>query len=236
MDIFQRDGSILELIDSDHTFVNDALAKHYGLAAQGNASFHRIEGVRSSGRGGIFGLAATMSKQAGASRTSPILRGNWISEVLIGEKLPRPPKDVPQLPESVPSGLTERQMIEMHSSDPACAKCHARMDPLGFALENFDAIGRWRSGAEINSNAQLGDGTKLAGVQGLKDYIQNTRKSEFIRQFCKKCLGYSLGRAVQLSDEPLLEEMQKKLSDHGYKVSVVVDSIVASPQFQRVRE
>ncbi len=233
-DLYQRDGSIIELIDADHTFVNEALAKHYTLNST-EVDWHRVDHVRSKGRGGILGMAATLSKQAGASRTSPILRGNWISEVLIGEKLPKPPKNVPLLPETVPGGLTERQLIEQHSADPACAKCHARIDPFGFSLENFDAIGRWRGGPEINSLTALEDGTELAGYEGLKSYLLNQRRKDFVRQFCKKSLGYALGRAVQLSDEPLLTDMQERLEANNYRVSVVIESIVTSPQFQRVR-
>ena len=233
-DLYQRDGSILELLDADHTFVNKALAQHYALTSTDD-DWHRVDDVRSKGRGGILGMAATLSKQAGASRTSPILRGNWISEVLIGEKLPKPPKNVPVLPESVPAGLTERQLIEQHTSDPACAKCHARIDPFGFSLENYDGIGRWRSGPEINSVTALADGTELAGVEGLKSYLMNTRRKDFVRQFCKKSLGYALGRAVQLSDEPLLAAMQQRLEANNYRVSVAIESIVTSPQFQRVR-
>ena len=234
-DMFQSDRSLLELIDSDHTFVNPALATHYAINAPTGTDWQRVEGVRTKGRGGILGMAATLSKQAGASRTSPILRGNWISEVLIGEKLPKPPKNVPLLPDTVPGGLTERQLIERHSSDPACAKCHARIDPFGFSLENFDGIGRWRSGPEINSLTALADGTELAGYEGLKSYLLNQRRNDFVRQFCKKSLGYALGRAVQLSDEPLLSEMQQCLQANNYRVSVAIESIVTSPQFQRVR-
>jgi len=233
-DRYQRDGSILELIDADHTFVNSALAQHYALNST-EPDWQRVDDVRSKGRGGILGLAATLSKQAGASRTSPILRGNWISEVLIGEKLPKPPKNVPLLPETVPGGLTERQLIEQHSSDPACAKCHERIDPFGFSLENFDGIGRWRGGPEINSVAALADGTELAGYEGLKSYLLNQRRRDFVRQFCKKSLGYALGRAVQLSDEPLLTDMQQHLDANDYRVKIVIESIVTSPQFQRVR-
>ena len=131
--------------------------------------------------------------------------------------------------------MTERQLIEQHSADPACAKCHARIDPFGFSLENFDGIGRWRSGPEINSMTALADGTELAGYEGLKSYLLNQRRRDFVRQFCKKSLGYALGRAVQLSDEPLLSEMQQRLEANNYRVQIVIDSIVTSPQFQRVR-
>lgn len=239
-DLFVRDGSILELLEADHTFVNAALAKHYGMEGfadqpSDQQGWSRVKGIGKAGRGGILGLAATLAKQSGAARTSPILRGNWISEVLIGEKLPKPPKDVPQLPESLPSGLTERQLIEQHSSNAACAKCHARIDPLGFALENFDAIGRWRDGPQTDSRTQLTDGRTIDGVAGLRGYLLEVRRQDFVRQFCKKCLGYALGRAVQLSDEPLLDEMQAKLEANDYRVSLVIDAILNSPQFQRIR-
>ena len=140
-DLFQSDASLLGLLNADHTFVNERLAKFYDVAGIEGESWRRIEGIQQHGRGGILGLAATLAKQSGASRTSPILRGNWVSEVLLGEKLPRPPKGVPILPEEAPAGLTERQLIERHSSDEKCAGCHKRIDPFGFALEGFDAIG-----------------------------------------------------------------------------------------------
>jgi mono/diheme cytochrome c family protein/AraC-like DNA-binding protein len=234
-DWFQRDGTLLELLDSNYTFVNPALAEHYGIEGVHGADWQRVVGNRAAGRGGILTMATTLSKQAGASRTSPILRGNWISEVILGERLPRPPKNVPPLPDSLPAGLTERQLIEQHSSDPACARCHTRIDPFGFALEGFDAIGRSRSGPKVNTLAELSDGTELAGLQGLKDYLLNQRRHDFARQFCKKILGYALGRAVQLSDEVLLDDMQQKLAANDYRVTVAIDSIVNSPQFLRLR-
>jgi hypothetical protein len=238
-DLFQRDGSILELLDADHTFVNEDLAKHYGIADVTGPEWRRVDGLKQLGRGGILGMAATLSKQSGASRTSPILRGNWVSEVLLNEKLPKPPKDVPQLPDVVPAGLTERQLIEQHSSVPACAKCHARIDPFGFALEDFDAIGRRRGNAaglpNIDTRGQLLDGAAITGLEGLRSYLMNTRRDDFVRQFCRKLLGYALGRAVQLSDEPLLDEMHVKLKANGYRFSIAVDAIVRSQQFRTIR-
>ena len=115
----------MSLVDADHSFVNGALAKHYGMDIKGD-EWRRVEGMRAKGRGGILGFASTLSKQSGASRTSPILRGNWLSEVVLGDKLPRPPKGVPLLPEEAPQGLTERQLIERHSSDEKCAACLSR--------------------------------------------------------------------------------------------------------------
>jgi hypothetical protein len=238
-DLFQRDGSILELLDADHTFVNEDLAKHYGIAGVTGPEWRRVDGMKQLGRGGILGMATTLSKQSGASRTSPILRGNWISEVLLNEKLPKPPKDVPQLPDVVPAGLTERQLIEQHSSVPACAKCHARIDPFGFALEDFDAIGRRRGNATglptIDTRGKLLDGTAITGLDGLRSYLLTTRRDDFVRQFCRKLLGYALGRAVQLSDEPLLDEMQIQLEKNAFRFAAAVETIVISRQFRQRR-
>ena len=238
-DLFQSDASLLGLLNADHTFVNERLAKFYGVAGVEGEAWRRIEGIQQHGRGGILGLAATLAKQSGASRTSPILRGNWVSEVLLGEKLPRPPKDVPQLADTVPDGLTERQMIERHSSDAACAKCHQRVDPLGFALEGFDAIGRRRekgqTGLAIDTRTKLADGHEIDGLAGLRSYLLDQRRSAVVGQFCRKLLGYALGRETQLSDQPLLAEMQRKLAENGYRTSTAVLTIVQSRQFREIR-
>jgi hypothetical protein len=238
-DFLQNDRSILSLLDADHTFLNEDLAKHYSIAGVDGPQWRRVDGVRQHGRGGILGLAATLATQAGASRTSPILRGNWLSEVILGEKLPKPPKNVPLLAETVPEGLTERQLIARHSSDAACAKCHMRIDPFGFALEKYDAIGRFRTqdaaGLPIDAATKLMDGTPIDGPDGLRSYLLNDRRDTFERQFCRKLLGYGLGRAVQLSDEPLLDEIQAKLAANGHRVHVAIEAIVSSPQFRDIR-
>ncbi|MCB1080075.1 MAG: DUF1588 domain-containing protein, partial [Verrucomicrobiae bacterium] len=212
--LFQENGSVLSLLDADHTFVNGPLANHYGLELNGK-EWQRFDGLRAQGRGGILGFASTLAKQSGASRTSPILRGNWLSEVVLGEKLPRPPKGVPILPEEAPQGLTERQLIERHSSDAKCSACHQRIDPFGFALEGFDAIGRARtndtSGLAIDTRAKLPDGVAIEGLAGLRSYLVNTRGDDFLRQFSRKLLGYALGRSVQLSDTPLIGSMLTRL-------------------------
>jgi mono/diheme cytochrome c family protein len=238
-DFLQNDRSILSLLDADHTFLNEELAKHYSIAGVAGPQWRRVDGVRQHGRGGILGLASTLATQAGASRTSPILRGNWLSEVILGEKLPKPPKNVPLLAETVPEGLTERQLIARHSSDAACAKCHMRIDPFGFALEKYDAIGRFRTqdaaGLPIDAATKLMDGTPIDGPDGLRSYLLNDRRDTFERQFCRKLLGYALGRAVQLSDEPLLDEIQARLAANGHRVHVAIEAIVSSPQFRDIR-
>lgn len=239
-DMFQNDGSLLSMLDADHTFLNEALANHYGVPGVSGEAWRRVDGTRAHSRGGILTLATTLAEQSGASRTSPILRGNWISETLLGERLPRPPKDVPVLPETVPPGLSERQLIERHSSDKACAKCHARIDPYGFALENFDAIGRYREqdaeGHPIDTKTTLVDGQSIEGLEGLRNYLLNDRRETFIKHFCRKLLGYALGRGVQLSDEPLLQEMVTQLAENDYRFSTAVETIILSDQFRMIRD
>jgi hypothetical protein len=243
IDLFRRDLPVLELLQANHTFVNEPLAKHYGwswdeLRPNGiddGQGWMRVDNSQSADRGGILTMASVLSKQSGASRTSPILRGNWLSEVVLGEKLPRPPKNVPVLPDTTPEGLTERQLIEKHSFDPACAKCHARIDPFGFAMEGFDAIGRRRDQALHDTKTRLMDGTAIEGWQGLRDYLAVQRKQDFLKQFCRKLLGFALGRAVQLSDQPLIDDMMNQLANHDHHVRQAIHAVIQSPQFQTVR-
>jgi hypothetical protein len=228
IDLFQNDGSVLSLLDADHTFVNADLARHYGLDIAQLSDWTRIDGLHEKGRGGILGFAATLAKQAGASRTSAILRGTWLSEVVLGEKLPIPPKGVPTLPEEAPADLTERQLIERHSRDENCKGCHNRIDPFGFALEGFDAIGRART---ADTKTILPDRTAVDGLGDLRNYLLTQRRDDFARQFCRKLLGYALGRSVQLSDKPLIDTMVAS----DLRFGTLVEHIVRSPQFREVR-
>ena len=239
-DFFQNDRSVLGLLDADYTFLNDRLAKHYGVPGMTGTNWQRVDGMKKFSRGGILGQAAILAKQSGASRTSPILRGNWVAEVLLGEKLPRPPKDVPRLPEDeATETLTVRQLTEKHTTDPKCYGCHKRIDAFGYTLESFDAIGRWRErdlgDRQIDTRAKVLDGTELNGSEGLRDYLLTKRRDAFLKQFCRKLLGYSLGRAVQLSDGPLLTEMHTQLKANDYRIGVAVELIVRSRQFREIR-
>jgi hypothetical protein len=240
-DLFQNDGSVLDILAADYTFLNEELARHYGVPGISGNAWRRVNGMKPFSRGGILGQATTLTRQSGASRTSPVLRGNWISEVLLGERLPRPPKGVPQLPEdeTATEGLTVRQLVEKHASDAKCAVCHVRIDPLGFALEGFDPIGRRRDkdlgDRPIDIRAKTIDGAQFEGLDGLRNYLLTTRRDAFVRQFCRKLLGYALGRSVQLSDEPLLAEMQSELAAKDYNVVSAILMIVKSPQFREIR-
>lgn len=240
-DLFQSNGRVAEVLDADQTFLNQELAEHYGIPGVTGPEWRRVSGVRKYERGGILRQATTLAKQSGASRTSPILRGNWVSEVLLGERLPRPPKGVPPLPddEAAIKDLTVRQLVEKHTTDVKCAVCHRRIDPFGFALEQYDAIGRWREkdlgGRPIDTRTRTPDGRAIAGAAGLERYLLEDRRDAFIRQFCRKLLGYALGRAVQLSDEPLLAEMRAELESHDGRILAAVLAIVRSRQFREIR-
>jgi hypothetical protein len=263
-DLFQRDGSVLDILDSDYTFLNADLAKHYGIPfevrgekGEGRSApalsprtsnlspltsdgWQRVDGVKKFSRGGILAQATTLAKQSGASRTSPILRGNWLCEVLLGEKLPRPPKDVPRLPEDeATETLTVRQLTQKHSTDPKCYGCHRRIDPYGYSLEAYDAIGRFRDhdlgGRPIDMKTKVMDGAEIEGLDGLRSYLLSERRDAFLKQFCRKLLGYSLGRSVLLSDNPLINEMRDQLKKHDYKVSTAIETVVRSKQFREIR-
>ncbi len=241
-DLLRHGGAVVELIDADHTFLNETLAKHYAIDGVVGEQWRRVDGVKKHGRGGVLGLASVQSKQAGASRTSPILRGNWVVETLLGEKLPLPPPGVPELPESEigNDGLTMRQITERHVSDAQCASCHQRIDPFGLAIEQFDPIGRLREqdlgGLPIDASATLSDGTLLIGIDGLKSYLMTHKRDTFVRVFYQRLLGYALGRSVSIPDHALLDEMMRRSDNGTASVTEAIIAIVQSQQFQRPME
>ena len=239
-DLFQSDRAVTSLLDADYTFLNDTLAKHYGIPGISGPQWRKVDGVRKYGRGGVLGLASVQTKEAGASRTSPVLRGNWVVETLLGEKLPRPPANVPQLPEVEGTDkLTVRAMVERHAKAPECAVCHVRIDGFGFALEKYDPIGRLREkdlgGLAVDTKAKLKDGTEFDGIDGLRTYLLTKKKDVVVRLFCRRLLGYALGRATTLSDTALLDEMVSELHRNEGRIGAAVLAIVKSPQFKMVR-
>ena len=234
-DLFRSDRPVTNLLDADYAFLDETLAKHYGIPGVKGPQWRRVEPVRQYGRGGILGLASVQAKQSGASRTSPVLRGNWVVETLLGEKLPRPPANVPILPdEESTDKLTTRQMVEKHVSDRSCAVCHVRIDPFGFAFENFDAIGR-RLKQPADAKAKLRDGTEFEGIDGLRNYLLTKKKDVVVRLFCQKLLGYALGRTTTLSDTSLIDEMMVELNKNEGRVTAAVFAILRSPQFRMIR-
>lgn len=238
-DALSNDRSVLDLLSADYTFLNERLANFYGIPNVMGEQWRKVEEVRQYGRGGVLTLAATLSKQSGASRTSPILRGNWLCEVILGEKLPKPPKNVPVLSELPPEGMSERELIELHSSEESCAKCHRRIDPYGFSLENYDAIGRYRvkdaAGLTIDAKTKLPDGQELQNADDLRSYVESKRANDFVKQFNRKLLGYALGRSVQLSDEPFLRALLQLQQSNRYNITETICQIVLSKPFRQIR-
>ncbi|AWM38774.1 Planctomycete cytochrome C [Gemmata obscuriglobus] len=240
LDLFQNDRTVASVLDADHTYLNELLAKHYGVPGVTGPQWSKVDGVRKYGRGGVLGLASVQTRESGASRTSPVLRGNWVVEALLGEKLPRPPANVPQLPEVEGANkLSVRQLVEAHAKAPECAVCHVRIDPFGFAFEGYDPIGRLREkdlgGLPIDTRAKLKDGTEFEGINGLRSYLLANKKDVVVRLFCKRLLGYALGRSVTLSDTALIDEMVLALAKNDGRVTAAVQAIVRSPQFRTVR-
>lgn len=240
-DLFRRDRSVIDILDADYTWLNRELADHYGIPEVSGSEWRRVRGIKRYQRGGVLGMGSMLSKQSGASRTSPVLRGNWIFETLLGNHLPKPPPNVPELPEDErhTQGLTVRQMVERHRSLPGCATCHDRIDPLGLALEGFDPIGRRRTrdlaGRPVDSGVELRPGIEFRDLAGLRTYLLEHRREEFLRNFCRKLLGYALGRSVEVSDEPLLDEVLQSLERADFRFSAAVATIVRSPQFLNQR-
>ena len=183
-------------------------------------------------------MGALLTKTSYPHRTSPVLRGNWLLQAVLGTRTPPPPNDVPKLDESVASAQSVRERLERHRADKACASCHDKIDPLGFALEAFDPIGRLRArdeaGIPVDTSAKTRDGRTFQGADGLRPYLAS-REEEFLGVFCRKLLGYALGRTVLPTDQPLLDTMKRRLQKEDGTFSTAVLAVVESKQFTHRR-
>ena len=235
-DAIVNDRPVADLLDADAVVINEIVAKHYGIPGVIGSNWRRVENVSAYGRGGFVGLGAVLAKTSAASRTSPVKRGAWVVQML-GEPLPKVPAGVPPLPETPPEGLSVREITERHRKDPACANCHLRIDPYGMTLESFDALGRLRATADLE---QLDDtathlsGIEIDGVAGLRDYLAGPRREDVLRSLARKLTGYALGRAVQLSDRKLVNELTKMMVE-GARWSDVMLALVRSEAFRCIR-
>ena len=242
IDLVQRDGSVLDFLDGDYTLVNPVLAKHYGMPVASDApdEWSRVDEAHRYGRGGLLPMAVFMTKNAPGLRTSPVKRGYWVVRRLLGEEIPPPPANVPALPsdESKLGDLTLPQILVQHRQDRNCAACHEHFDSIGLAFEGFGPIGERRSvdlgGKPIENHAVFRDGSDGTGLDGLRTYLRR-RQNEFVDNLCRKLLAEALGRTLQLSDEPTIDQMRAKLKTDGYRFGALVDAIVTSPQFLNKR-
>lgn len=233
--IFQNDRPLTELIDSDYTFVNQRLAAIYGLDEVTGSELRKVS-LADDNRGGVIGMAAIHTLTSYPLRTSPVLRGRWVLEALLGEKVKPPPPDVPALEEhsEETKNLSLRAQLEQHRLKAECASCHDKMDPLGFGMENFDVLGRWREmdrGQPIDTKGTLPNGQSFTGPSGLKKILMG-RKDDVVRHLVRKMMGYAYGRELNKFDNCVVDKAMEALKANEYKPSVLVEQIALSFPFR----
>ncbi len=236
--IFREDRSLLDLLTADYTFVNERLADHYGIPKIYGSQFRRVA-VTDPNRRGLLGQGSILTVTSYPNRTSVVLRGKWILENLLGTPPPPPPPDVPELKaEKNGKTLSMREQMQAHRANPICASCHARMDPIGFALENYDGAGKWRdedAGARIDASGQLPDGTRFEGPAGLSEVLLTKYREDFVRTATEKLLTYALGRGVEHYDNPTIRAISREAARDNYRLSSLILAIVKSTPFQMRR-
>ncbi|MXZ39829.1 MAG: DUF1592 domain-containing protein [Holophagales bacterium] len=237
--ILREDRSALDLVQADYTFLNERLAKHYGIPHVYGSRFRRVELDDDSVRGGLLRHGSILTVTSFATRTSPVVRGNWVLGNLLGVPPPPPPPDVPDLPEAkiVAKELPMRERLSAHRDNPACSGCHRLMDPVGFALENYDAIGRWRTvdaGFPIDASGELWDGTALGGVRELESAML-ARPELFLTTLTEKLLVFGTGRGVTATDAPAVRAILRRAETDDYRLSSLIQAVVASDPFQMRR-
>lgn len=233
--VVREDRSVLEFIDARYTFLNEPLAKHYGIEGITGDNFRKVT-LASNDRGGLLTQASILTVTSNPTRTSPVKRGKWVLEQMLGTPPPPPPPNVPELEKGQLTG-TLRQRMEQHRKNPACASCHARMDPLGFGLENFDAVGAWRTkdaDAAIDSSGVLPNGKKFAGAAQLKTILME-KKGQFTKNLAEKLLTYAIGRGLTHTDKCQVDAVVNSVEKQGYRFSALVSAVVQSDPFRKRR-
>ena len=244
--VLREDRSVLEFLDADYTFLDQRLARLYGISGVEGEQFRRVslktvgDADAASARGGLLTQASILTLTSNPTRTSPVKRGKWVLENILGAPPPPPPPNVPKLEEGKKAELkgTLRQRMEQHRDDPACASCHARMDPIGFGFENYDGIGAWRERegeAAINPSGELVSGESFNGPGGLKAILLNQKRDDFVRCLTEKVLTYALGRGLEYYDQCAVDQISRKLSKEQFRFSVLVVEVVKSTPFQMRR-
>lgn len=235
--IVRENRSVLDLLDADYTFLNERLARHYGIPGVYGERFRRVSLPVDSMRRGLLGQGSILTGTSRANRTSPVIRGKWILENILGSPPPPPPPNVPDLVEERDPRkvLPMREQMAVHRANPVCAACHAQMDQLGFALENFDAIGEWRdiyaSGLPIDASAEFPDGTAFDGPSELRQLLLN-HSEEFLTTVTERLLTYSLGRGLEPTDAPVVRQVKREAASDDHRFEALVQSIVTSTPFQ----
>lgn len=233
--VLRGNRSLLELVDTDYTFVNEQLAKVYGIPGVNGEGMQRVY-LQNKNRGGVIGMAAIHTLTSFPLRTSPVLRGRWVLEALLGEKVPPPPPDVPALEETGEKAghVSLREQLKIHRQKADCAGCHDKMDPLGFGMENFDNLGRWReeqNGFPIDAQGTLPSGDSFTGPAGLKKILMS-RKNDVMRHLVKKMVGYAYGRELNRFDDCVVKQTVEALERNNYRASVLIEQIALSFPFR----
>jgi hypothetical protein len=241
-DVMRNGRSVLDLLYGNYTFVNPVLARHYGMPdlAGGPDHWVRVDDARQYGRGGLLPMSVFLTLNAPGLRTSPVKRGNWLVKRVLGEVIPPPPAVVPELPhDEAKLDLPLRDVLAQHRANAMCAACHARFDSLGLAFEGYGPVGEKRThdlaGHAVDTHAAFPGGGQGTGLEGVQNYIREHRQNDFVDSLCRKLLAYSLGRSLQLSDEPAIEQMRAALASNDYRFAPLVEAIVSSRQFRNKR-
>ncbi|MBW3623627.1 MAG: DUF1592 domain-containing protein [Armatimonadetes bacterium] len=233
--VVKEDRSVLDFLDGDYTFVNERLAKHYGIPGIKGPNFRRVS-LKGTNRGGVITQASILTLTSNPTRTSPVKRGKWIMEQLLNDAPPPPPPNVPELEETkaVSAALPLRKRLEQHREDPKCASCHSRMDPMGFALENFDGTGQWRTQDgkfKIDATDKLPDGRMINGASGLSKILKEN-KEQFAKALTERMMTFALGRGLENYDHCAVDAISDTLKKNDYKISSLMIAIVKSDPFQ----
>ncbi len=234
--ILREDRSVLDFLNADYTFLDERLARHYGIPGIYGSRFRRVK-VEDQARRGLLGQASVLAVTSYATRTSPVLRGKWILTNILGTPPPIPPPNTPPLKENAGSDhpLTVRERMEEHRRNPVCAGCHSTMDPLGFALENFDAVGKWRTrgedGARLDASGVLPDGANVDGPASLRNALLS-HPDQFVSTLAEKLLTFALGRGLDYNDAPAVREIAAEAARGDYRFSSLILGVVKSVPFQ----
>jgi len=242
VDLIRADRSVLDCLYGRYTFVNAVLGRHYGMPEMKGSpqDWVRVDDADRYGRGGLLPMAVFMTKNAPGLRTSPVKRGYWVVRRLLGETIPAPPAQIPELPnDEAKVDLPLRELLARHRAEPSCAKCHDRFDAFGLVFEGYGPVGERRTndlgGRPVETKAPFPGGGEGTGLDGLRTYIREHRQADFVDNLCRKLLSYALGRSLLPSDDPLIVEMRAKLATDGYRFNILVEKIVTSPQFLNVQ-
>jgi hypothetical protein len=237
--ILRENRSVLDLLDANYTYLNQRLAEHYGIAGVYGSHFRRVT-LADPQRGGLLGQGSILTVTSYPNRTSVVQRGKWILENLLGAPPPPPPPDIPDLKPTGKDGrlLTMREQLEQHRANPVCASCHARMDPIGFALENYDGIGKWRAkdaGQVIDASGELPNGKTFTGPRELTKLLLAAHKDEYVTAVTEKLLTYALGRGLEYYDAPTVRAILREAAPDNYRLTTLIGLIVKSIPFQMRR-